>query len=391
MPNRTSYRCRTAICICACALFIVSHLNDSWAFIRREYTLPEVLNACTNVVFGTVQSVDPKRLRVVVSVDENVKGMSEYKRIQIDAIMGQGKFGFPRSFIDMLRPELPVVILYSKQGRKIISLGYVAGKWFQMFATDEPDKDNVWWRYTQIQIYMYRTFCGDTDALKQAIRDTLAGKIISPIEINVLVLADNDCDVEFPVLSKFNSMGRHINIKYQRAENHNLPDLEEYQILWLGQNGIKKGKKYFLNKKVERKITDFVAHGGVVIVSGQDSEKKPCPTGWIPEPILGVSRERRNDFRATESARDLFFVPNTVKTGQICLDDTWIIRSTRYTVLATTNNEEDIAIAELRYSRGLYLIAGICNETSKDVQINAAIMENLIHYAVRWIIRNRES
>ena len=50
------------------------------AFIEREYTIREILDACTNIVFGEVKSVDQKRLRGVVTVKKDVKGKSGLKR-----------------------------------------------------------------------------------------------------------------------------------------------------------------------------------------------------------------------------------------------------------------------------------------------------------------------
>ena len=73
------------------------------AFIQRRYTLEEVLNACTNVVFGTVTSVNRQRLTVRVTVDEDLKGKSDRQEIQINLAVGQGNF--PQKMIKQFEAE----------------------------------------------------------------------------------------------------------------------------------------------------------------------------------------------------------------------------------------------------------------------------------------------
>jgi len=378
------------------------HLKTQ-AFIRREYTLQEILDACTNVVFGTVKSVDEEKLQVVIQVEQNVKGVSEYKQIKIDATLGMepGIQNAPYSFIQMMKPGLPVVFFYNNTGKRLVSLGYVAGRWFQAFAIDEPNKENILWRYTHIQIYMYRTFCGSVKFLQNAIVDVLAGKTVPPVEVKILVLTGNSFDTEFPILSKLNRMGNYVTLKYERAKDRNLPNLGKAQILWIGQSEIKKGNQYFFNPIIEDKIKNFVQNGGVVIVSGQDSDSEnPCPTGWIPEPLIGVESKRNSEllcglperseqdsnFQIASAGFNLFKAPNLVKKGRIRLGGTWTKWGEKYEILATTDNGRDIVIAKLEYGKGMYLVTGLQNKTEEDVKINAAIMENLIHYAVRWTL-----
>ena len=66
------------------------------AFIEREYTIREVLDACTNIVFGEVKSVDKGRLRGVVTVEKDVKGKSELKEIKMNFATGHYKRGTPQ-------------------------------------------------------------------------------------------------------------------------------------------------------------------------------------------------------------------------------------------------------------------------------------------------------
>ena len=382
-------RFKTILFLCTLVIFLSSHLKTQ-AFIRREYTLQEILDACTNVVFGTITSIDEKKLQVVIQVEQNAKGESEYKQIKIDATLGMepGIQNAPFSFIQMMKPGLPVVFFYNNTGKRLGSLGYVAGRWFQAFAINEPNKDNILWRYTHIQIYMYRTFCGSVECLKNVIVDTLAGKSVAPVEVKILVLTGNSFDAEFPVLSKLKRMGNYVTLKYEQTKNRNLPNLEECQILWVGQSEIKKGNEYLFNPRIEEKIKNFVKNGGVVIVSGQDSDSSnPCPTGWIPESLLGVESPKSSDFQMVGAGFNLFKAPNLVKKDRICLGDTWTKWGEKYEIFATTDDGKNIVIAKLKYGKGIYIITSLHNETEEDVKINANIMENLIHYAVRWTLK----
>ncbi len=199
--------------------------------------------------------------------------------------------------------------------------------------------------------------------------------------INVLVLAGAHFNAEFPLLSQFTNVANQL-VVYRRTQDYNLPNLEHVDILWLGYQEIPMDK-YAFDAGVEQRIINFVADGGVVIVSGQDSGPNMLSdVGWIPEPIIGVDRPTRSDFQTTKDAGTLFTTPNIVVSGHIFIDDTWTTPSPKYTVLATTNDRQDIAVAMLKHSRGMYLITGLHNPTRDDAAINTPIMENLIHFAV---------
>ncbi len=371
-------------------------VSQTQAFIARHYTLQEVLAECSNIVFGTVTSVNQKRMTAKVKVEENLKGESDFQEIKINLSTGQGNF--PKKMIKKFKVGRPIIIFYQREGRRIPSLGHVDGTWFQTFAQDRSDKSRVWWNFTHIEIYMHRTYKGSTPDFQRLVRDTLAGRIkpknarasvqslteVSSDAVRVLVLSGNRYDVEFPTISAFNPVGGY-QVAYQKTKDRNLPTLDHADILWLGQGEICEDK-YRLTKGRENKIKAFVKGGGVVIVSGQDSDDdRPCPTGWIPEPMKGVERMGRSDFEPTRAAGTLFSEPNKIQFGDVFLDDAWAKWSDKYTILATTNNKKEIAFATLAYGEGIYLITSLQNETSANVFINYQIIENLIHFAVKWL------
>ena len=372
-------------------------VSQTQAFIARHYTLQEVLAECSNVVFGTVTSVNQKRMTTKVKVEENLKGQSEFQEIKINLSTGQGNF--PQKMIEKFKVGKPIIIFYQREGRRIPSLGHVDGTWFQTFAQDRSDKSRVWWNFTHIEIYMHRTYKGSTPDFQQLLRDTFAGKIkptktktaevkslaeASAGAVRVLVLSGNRYNVEFPTISAFTPVGGS-QVVYQRTKDRNLPSLNHADILWLGQGEICE-ERYRLTKQREDKIKAFVRDGGVVIVSGQDSDDdRPCPTGWIPEPMKGVERMGRSDFQPTGAAGTLFSEPNEIQFGDVFLDDAWTDWSDKYKILATTNDGKEIAFATLEYGDGMYLITSLQNETSANVSINYRMLENLIHFVVEWL------
>ena len=379
-----------------CLQFLLA-VSQTHAFIARHYTLQEVLAECSNIVFGTVISVNQKRMTAKVKVEENLKGKSKFKEIKINLSTGQGNF--PQKMIKKFKVGKPTIIFYKKEGRRIPSLGHVDGTWFQTFAQDRSDKSRVWWNFTHIEIYMHRTYKGSTPDFQQVVREALAGrgkpsdKKSSKVEslakasagtVRVLVLSGNHFNVEFPTISAFNPVRAH-EVVYQRTKDRNLPTLDHADILWLGQGEICE-EKYRLTKKRERKIKAFVKSGGVVIVSGQDSDDdRSCSTGWIPASMKGVERQGRSDFEPTRAAGTLFNEPNEIEFGDVYLDDAWTKWSDKFTILATTNDGKEIAFATLEYGEGMYIVTSLQNETSANIFINYQIIENLIYYAVKWL------
>ena len=242
--------------------------SETQAFIARHYTLQEVLAECSNIVFGTVTSVNQKRMTAKVKVEENLKGESDFQEIKINLSTGQGNF--PEKMIKKFKAGKPVIIFYKREGRRIPSLGHVNGTWFQTFAQDRSDKSRVWWNFTHIEIYMHRTYKGSTPDFQRVVRDALAGRVkptntnsskvkslaqASADAMRVLVLSGNRFNVEFPTISAFNPVGGS-QVVYQRTKDRNLPDLNHADILWLGQGEICE-ERYRLNKERESKIKAF--------------------------------------------------------------------------------------------------------------------------------------
>ena len=204
--------------------------------------------------------------------------------------------------------------------------------------------------------------------------------------LRVLALAGSKSDEEYYSLREFTSIDNQ-RIYYQQTLDTNLSALSKANILWLGHNEIR-GSDYNFNHTTEGRIKNFVRNGGIVIVSGQDSDKKvPCPTGWIPEKLVGVERPRRIAFKPTKAAGDLFRKPHTIR--RMFIDDTWVQWGKNFEVLATSSDGDDMVIGTLPYGKGLYLVTSLKNRTQTHIEYNKNMMENLLYFAVKWLKSKR--
>ena len=370
------------------------------AFIEREYTIREVLNACTNIVFGEVKSVDRSRLRGVITVEEDVKGKSGLKEIKMNFATGHYKRGTsPQKLAKLLKPGMPIIVFY-RDHYGIDSMCFVDDTWFQMRAHRGRYGGSSWWSFTHIDPMMSRTFDGKTKAFQKIVRDMLAGKMWAAAPKNavkVLVLTGNStyptwsqtpvsanvATYEYQALRSIKEAGKRA-IGYELTKKRTLPQLEEADILWIGYEEISSYGRYLLSTEVEEKIKTFVENGGIVIVAGQDSSaEKPCGIGWLQGGNLkGVESPPTQDFVVTEKGSSLFSKPNTIVSGKIFVDDAWVDWGRRDEVFATTKDNKELVIGMRRSGKGLYIITSLRNDGQYTSSVNKAFMENIMHYAV---------
>ena len=172
--------------------------------------------------------------------------------------------------------------------------------------------------------------------------------------------------------------------------------LAKTDILWIGNGEIYKAG-YRLTIDAEHRIKNFVSQGGVVIVSGQDVKanyKQRRGTGWIPEPLTGVECEETYELIPTARGKrtGIFHSPNAVngthadgEFAPIRLDDMWLDPLSKWTSLAKSDVNDASALLLLPFQQGLYIVTSLKNETEEDVAANAKLMENLLHFSVKWL------
>ena len=328
-------------------------------------------------------SVDKKKQRVIVKVEEDVKGKSNFNQIKINVAVGQRRNKTsPEKFMKMLEVGNPVIIFYQHNGGAIDSLGHTGGTWFQT-RTHVGNNPNVWWTFTHIEIYMHRTFKGSTEDFQNRLLMTLRPfEYAKPDDVKVLAFTKHRANNEFNTLSSFQKVADK-NVLYKSTEVLPPADIKTTDILWIGYRSVSQARtgKYLLDNETETQIKDFAKRGGVVILSGQDSDpNRPCEVGFLPQPIKGVERQVGNGIELSKQD-NIFTTPEQIQVDQIRVDDAWSDASQDYSVLALTPDGH-IAVAKLNYGKGMYIVTAMQNGRPAHLKTNAPLMKNLIYQAV---------
>ena len=355
----------------------------SEGYIAKRYSVPQIVKESTNVVSGTITAVNIKRKTADIKVEENLKGTSEFQVIKMRFDVFKGEKDYRKEIINFLKQGEPIIIFYERKGGRINSIAHTRGKWFQTQVTKQRDRGWGRWSFTHFEKYLNKDEVSRRDSTVDFLKE-LHG-MLGEDALQLHYLETDRYKAESSIISDINSIGERW-IAHHGTTNRELPGLNKADILWLGFRTLSRDGKYRLNNKQEKRIKEFVKNGGVVIVSGQDSdEENPCRTGWLPEPLNGVESSRRNDFQLTADAGELFKAPHRIRSGQLSLDDSWSGWNQKYQVLATTNGGKEIVVAKLRYGKGMYLITNLRNSQKEEVSKNRRMLENLVHFAVDFI------
>ncbi len=354
----------------------------SEGYIAKRYSVPQIVSESSNILFGTVSEIDTKRRTAKVKVERYLKGNPEFDEVKIRLDTYKGEADHREEAMGLMKQDAPIIVFYLREGRRIDSLAHVSGKWFQTQTTKRGDEWG-WWLFTHTEKYLNRDKVSRRDSTVDFQKELDA--MLGEDAIQLQFLRTDNYREEYPAISSINSIGDRW-IAYNGTTNRDLPRLDKANILWLGFRTLARDGRYRLNKEQENRIKEFVKNGGVVIVSGQDSDEgRPCQTGWLPEPLHGVESSRRDDFQPTSDAGELFKVPHRIRSGQLALDDSWTRWNEKYQVLATTNGGKEIVVAKLKYGKGMYLITNLRNSERREVNKNREMLENLVHFAVEFL------
>ena len=389
------------VSLCFVGLFASS---PALGFIEREYTIREVLDACTNIVFGEIKSVNKSRMQTIVTVKEDVKGKSTTKELKFNLATGHYKQGSsPQKLVKLLRKDMPIIVFYRDNNYGIDSMCFIDNTWFQMRGHHYRNRSS-WWSFTHIDPMMKRTFDGKTVAFQKVVKDILAGKMWVMADKNTLkiyVLTGNSTSptwsqtpvytntmtYEYQALRNIKKVNKR-PIVFEYTKTRTLPHLKEADILWIGYEEISSYGRHLLIKNTENEIKEFVKNGGIVISSGQDSTpNKPCGIGWLQGNLKGVESPPKRTFVKTEKGQSLFSTPNKIQSGKIYIDDAWIDWEENDDVFATTPETNQLVVGARKYGKGLYIITSLRNDNQYTVSMNKGLMENILHYAANQIQR----
>ena len=402
-----------------CLLFILSVVFvvllfslDGQGFIYREFTIQEIIDGSTNIVFGKIKSIDTKKLNAIIEVEEDLKGQ-KLDQIKLNIATGWYVRGSsPHKMIRLLKVGMPLIVFY-QQTHTVEGLGYFDGTWYRN-RTGNP---HGWWIFTHLCPYMARTFDGTTMEFREVIRAILAGErwVGAPEDaLKVLTLTGNteampsDSPVpvptntvsyEYNAIRSVRKVGNRAMV-YESTQDSTLPNLDEVDILWFGHREIAY-RGYLLSEATEKKIKGFVENGGIVIVSGQDADREePFETGWLAGGLNGVERKPTQDFAITEQGQRLFAEPNEIpepgrtqhrdlygetQDGGLYIDDTWTDWDDNFQVLATSNGGTDLVVGVREHGKGLYIITSLRNDNRYTVEKNKKLIENILHYAANQV------
>jgi hypothetical protein len=147
---------------------------DIDAFVRHRYTLEEVVETCSNVMFGKVAAIDKKKPHITIDEMEIIKGKEQIKKMRLNLAMGQADA--TKRLLDVLRIDAPLIIFYTPMsGKRIEALGYISGMWIRLFAV-HSGSEALEWYFVHIEKYMNHIFEGDTLKLQSLIQEMVAEK-----------------------------------------------------------------------------------------------------------------------------------------------------------------------------------------------------------------------
>ena len=362
--------------------FLLLNQSSSEGYIARRYSVGQIVKESSHILFGTVSEVNTKRQNVKVKVDKYLKGDPEFDEIKIRLDVYKGEKDHREEAMGLMEQDKPIIVFYLKEGGRIDSLAHVSGKWFQTQTTRQRNEWG-WWLFTHTEKYLNRDEVSRRDSTVDFQKELDA--MLGGDAIHIHFLRTDSYKEEYPAISDITSIGQRW-VVYNGTTNRDLPGLGQADILWLGFRTLSRDGRYRLNNSQETRIKEFVKNGGVVIVSGQDSDEgRPCKTGWLPEPLNGIESARRSDFQPTSDAGELFKAPHRIRSGQLTLDDSWGGWNQKYQVLATTNGGKEIVVAKLRHGKGMYLITNLRNSQREEVSRNRRMLENLVHFAVKFL------
>lgn len=366
---------------------VLGQQSNTTAYIAKRYTVSQIVKESSNIVFGTISEVNNSRKTADIKVEKNVKGRSEFDVIKIRYDVYKGEADHRAELARFLKQKERIIVCYLQEGGRIDALAHTRGKWFQLQLTKDRERGWGRWRFTHFEKYLNQDKVSKRDSTPQFMKEL--ENMLGDNAIQLLLLNTDDYQDEIPIITEFNKVSNRW-IAFNPSEDRNLPDINRSDILWIGFRSIGKNGRYRLNSDQEKRIRDFVKNGGVVIVSGQDSDPdRPCGTGWLPHPLKGVESDHRNDFKPTSKAGNLFKAPHKISSGQLSLDDSWDGWNDKFEVMATSNSGKQIAIAKLRHGKGMYLITSLHNGRKEHVSKNRRMLENILHFAVDFLEKNK--
>jgi len=173
----TTSRLRCAAGLSAVAIVFLA-CAPAAALIERLYSLEEILNESKVILEGRVAAVSMEKKAAIIMVSGVLRGQTPFRRINMNIAVGQE--WYPDVMMLRLKVGNPALIFYDQADNQYRCLVHTDGIWFQLYGdlTDQPDE--MWWRFTHIELKLKRTYDDTTPSLIELVKQILAGKAKPP-------------------------------------------------------------------------------------------------------------------------------------------------------------------------------------------------------------------
>src|SRR5713101_7940260 len=148
------------------------------AVIGKPPPLGDVLKDHQFIFTVKVDTLDPDKPAMVLTVDEDLKGKAPFRRLPVN-LKGDSEAEKEKQVPQLLKrlaPNLPLVLFVHERGKNYITFAYTNGSWFQLIGTKDDDSETVHWRFTHCEPFFRRTYKDSTADLRQVVIDGLTGK-----------------------------------------------------------------------------------------------------------------------------------------------------------------------------------------------------------------------
>ena len=165
------------IAICRFGLVILATLavvaaRPAWAVVEVLTPLAKFIEDADEIVVARVQKLLPERPAAILKVDADLKGKSAHRELAVN-LKGK-KAEQSQQLVDRLSEELPLILFVTHLPNQDLAYCYTNGTWFQIIG--HRDGQQIRWAFTDLEIYLPRTFNGSTDELRSTLADAIAGK-----------------------------------------------------------------------------------------------------------------------------------------------------------------------------------------------------------------------
>jgi len=162
------------------AALIVSRAE---ALLDAALPLQDIIRDSTPIFTVKVESVDPDKPSMTLTVDEALKDKVPFKEMKINLTGDADAKNLKHHDVLYKRvaKDVPLIIfLTKKKDDNYVAFGFTNGTWLQLTGSKAEDSDKIRWQFTHCEPGLRGTYKGTTEELKQLVADVVAGKKTAP-------------------------------------------------------------------------------------------------------------------------------------------------------------------------------------------------------------------